>query len=584
MLVPLTLLLQIAENSCDVRPSGYYCQSVAADYRVPCLGHMVSLPTDATKRLAVERKQSAALIHQTGTSDAWLTLACTEVTLSLMSVQRAHAFALMFARPIWYERAIIAALPAARLATDSATDAVPLLASLLIWSHPGRPDPQHVDVPWVANLPNFRPARDALTRYVQAGLPIVANRAAARPADGGLQRACTSLALDAVAYADAHRCAFQGAIDQYKVTWNMLRLAWLAFHRADTTAGVIAFRKGVDAAQDSVARLDLGWQFAAGTDMSLEWGTPDDEIIASPALMKQRMDWLAIPLDRLVRWVASDSSPPAGWVPLATPDQLASHFTQVAFAGEEFRACMAGEREPPCGGKPVDALHARRLRLWATADSAIIVMPYQMTIDAKSPAKNVTELQLKLRQWNLSGAIRDDSVMTHRDGKMLEGVLVEPSQPALDSWTLDFVAPGIPPGTFQDFQSPLDSGTLTLSDIAIGAPDSRLRWQHDALDIPVTATDTFDLRQPVALYVQGRCATQCGVITRSIRLYRLPARSAATPSIAISTTMPSHAGVMPVTTELDVSRLPKGAYRLEVELHSDAVAATARRSTQLILH
>ncbi|HEY4321810.1 MAG TPA: hypothetical protein VGM77_11620 [Gemmatimonadales bacterium] len=132
-------------------------------------------------------------------------------------------------------------------------------------------------------------------------------------------RACSELALQTGDNAGSRECADHALALAADSTWQLLRLARLAFRTHDTLAGSRAFLSAVAAARSSAARDDIAWhlQWFLTPEERVEWNGLDDR--ARPAWVNARL------AERDVR-----DGRPAG-------ARLAEHFKRLEFVESHFR-------------------------------------------------------------------------------------------------------------------------------------------------------------------------------------------------------------------------------------------------------
>jgi hypothetical protein len=132
---------------------------------------------------------------------------------------------------------------------------------------------------------------------------------------------------------------------------------------------------------------------------------------------------------------------------------------------------------------------------------------------------------------------------------------------------------------------PLDSGPLVLSDLVLGQEGQGLLWSDHNTDILLAPLNAVDRTHPVSLYYQIQSDRPGPALRTTVALYRIAdgvARDTAALQVAFDQAVRS--GVNEVAPTLDVSRLEKGSYRLEVRLTDATGAVISRRNVQLDLN
>ncbi len=200
-------------------------------------------------------------------------------------------------------------------------------------------------------------------------------------------------------------------------------------------------------------------------------------------------------------------------------------------------------------------------------------------------------VDLSIRQWAASrGTWNDTTIPKHLrlpDTTLkrthLTGFVLLPSSPGVTSWSLVATQPAGRRGISYDVSGDsLASGPLALSDLVIGAASQGLVWDNHGAKITLAPLDAVNRTEPLSLYYQIRSDVARPKATTTVALYRIQ-DGHVTDSAALQVVLesPLPAGISETAPLVDVSRLPKGSYRLEVRLTDGA--ATIRRSTVLNL-
>ena len=126
----------------------------------------------------------------------------------------------------------------------------------------------------------------------------------------------------------------------------------------------------------------------------------------------------------------------------------------------------------------------------------------------------------------------------------------------------------------------LASGPLALSDLVIGAASQRLVWDNHGAKITLAPLDAVNHSEPLSLYYQIRSDVARPKATTNVALYRIQdGRVADSAALQVVLASPLPAGISEAAPLVDVSRLPRGSYRLE--LHVTDGALVVRRGTVL---
>ena len=134
--------------------------------------------------------------------------------------------------------------------------------------------------------------------------------------------------------------------------------------------------------------------------------------------------------------------------------------------------------------------------------------------------------------------------------------------------------------------SGLPSGTLVLSDLVLGAETQGLIWNLHNVAIPLAPTSVLDRGTTVSLYYQIKSETARSDLRTTVAVYKVKpgvAIDADTAALEVTFDQAVNSGVNEVAPTLDVSRLDKGSYRLEVRITDTAGVKITRRDVLLDL-
>jgi hypothetical protein len=208
--------------------------------------------------------------------------------------------------------------------------------------------------------------------------------------------------------------------------------------------------------------------------------------------------------------------------------------------------------------------------------------------------ERTTALDLELRQWDPEGNRSRDTVFSRHfilpDTSLkrpnLVGFVVVPSAPTVSAWSLVLTQPDHRRGRRYDVNtSGLHDGPLVLSDLVLGAETQGLVWNLHNVAIPLAPTSVLDRSATVSLYYQIKSESARSDLRTTVALYKgwaLPA-DADTAALQVAFDQAVNSGVNEVAPTLDVSRLDKGSYRLEVRITDTAGVTITRRDVLLEL-
>ncbi len=251
----------------------------------------------------------------------------------------------------------------------------------------------------------------------------------------------------------------------------------------------------------------------------------------------------------------------------------------------------------PRGEKNV-AVVSRLHRLWDPVTSApIALVTYALPIKDLSIQKNgderTTAVRLELRQWEpAADQWRDTAFMrrfvvpdTSLKRPNLVGFVTTASAPGVTAWSLVATQSDQRRGRAYDVTTAaLSSGPLVLSDLVLGAESQGVVWNFHNVAIPLAPTTVLDRKHPVALYYQIKSDAARADLRTTAALYRVEdgvARDSA--ALQVTYDQAVHEGINEVAPTLDLSRLEKGSYVLEVRLTDAEGKVVARRRAALDL-
>ena len=132
---------------------------------------------------------------------------------------------------------------------------------------------------------------------------------------------------------------------------------------------------------------------------------------------------------------------------------------------------------------------------------------------------------------------------------------------------------------------PLDSGPWSVSDLVLGQEGQGILWRNHNVDIPLAPLNAVNRHEPVSLYYQVRSQDDSPATRTTVALYRVENGIASdTASLEVGFAEPLHAGINEVAPTLDVSRLDKGNYRLELRVSDERGMLLSKRAVVLTLN
>lgn len=206
-------------------------------------------------------------------------------------------------------------------------------------------------------------------------------------------------------------------------------------------------------------------------------------------------------------------------------------------------------------------------------------------------ANRTTRVEFDFRRWDAAADRWQDTAFTRRftfaatDVRHLTGFFVTPSSPDVSSWSLVATQSNTRRGRAWDVTTgPLDRGPLVLSDLVLGQDGQGLVWANHNTEILLAPLNAVDRHLSVSLYYQIRSVEAHQGLRTAVAFYRIEngvARDSAALQVGFDQAV--RPGVNEVAPTLDVSRLDKGSYQLEVLLTDDRGVTISRRTVQLNL-
>jgi hypothetical protein len=292
-------------------------------------------------------------------------------------------------------------------------------------------------------------------------------------------------------------------------------------------------------------------------------------------------------------WFAMHTPTPPN-TPFVQPEDI-EHIRQED--REFISVATTNDDNSPRGDKNI-TLASRLSRLWDPLSSASIsLVTYALPVKDLSIQENAgtrtTVIDLELRQWNPAADRWRDTLFsrqlnvpdTNLKRPNLVGFVVVPSAPAVSAWSLVATQPDHRRGRAYDVgTSGLQDGPVVLSDLVLGAEAQGLTWNLHNVEIPLAPTNVLDRKTAVALYYQVRSTAARSDLRTIVALFKVEGgvvRDTAVLQVAYEQAVNS--GINEVAPLLDVSRLDKGEYRLEVRITDAAGTMLSRRRVALDL-
>jgi hypothetical protein len=426
-------------------------------------------------------------------------------------------------------------------------------------------------------------------------------------------RACTSMMIDIADFSSAHECSTRALRAGSDTTWHALRLAWLAYLRGDTSGGQRWFRRAAAAAHDRPSRIELGWHFEPEHDWRdsyamraaphLPSGVSDPFAGAEiPDIRAEREGWLALPdsvFDRWIRDRLANHGARGAWLSF-NRKALARHFGSITTNGSAFRACVS-ERDsmPPCADGVAHTdfgvvhLGARRYQLWNPANGE----PMTLFVYSASPddlavsevnGRRVIEAEVRLDQDSAGKTAQDTTILLQQPvvggtTELVAGQVLAYMSRTSTAWSFAFRQPhsSMRGGAYDEDQPPITAGPLAISDLVLGSPDRNgIPWTFGAdKHYAAYPSAPTNLKAAVQLYYQVHSDRARTDVTTTFLVFRT---GVTRPSITVAAPTPLRAGINESEQRLDLSRLNKGRYRIEMRVN-DRRGVVDTRSIELEL-
>ena len=398
-------------------------------------------------------------------------------------------------------------------------------------------------------------------------------------------RACTRLLIEAGDVATARDCSSRAMQSGFDSTWHLLRLARASLAEGDTIAGVDAFERAADAANDSSAMSEFLFPFFVRADW-MRWAATSGP---------ERQDWVQDSLFP-AQMLESDS--------VSFAILLAKQLERIAGGGGQsaYWFCMAhfteGCSQLLVRGETTVWTAARFHQLWDAGTGAeIALITYGLRVGhlvaQNAGESRIADATIDVRTWDeAAGVWSDTSFLRHLrypasapKNAFATGLAVIPVSPGVTSWTIQVRQSESRRGrAFDDRRTALDPGPLLLSDLVVGGEQQGLPWTHAGQRMFVAPLGHVKRAEPVQLWYQIASDRDRPRLTAAIIVRPVEADTGEeVPALEISYDVSSPPGIKEVTLMLDLSRLQPGRYRLELELTDDAEGISVRRETILLV-
>jgi hypothetical protein len=265
---------------------------------------------------------------------------------------------------------------------------------------------------------------------------------------------------------------------------------------------------------------------------------------------------------------------------------------------EYISAGTTADDNSPRGEKPIEVT-SRLHRLWdPITGTPMALVTYALKASDLSIQNNdlerTTVVDFALRRWDAGAAQWQDTTFTRRlllpdstgNNLHVTGFLITPSSPGVSSWSLVATQLDHRRGRAWDVTTrPLDGGPLAISDLVLGQADQGILWKNHSVDVPLAPLNAVDRRKPVSLYYQVRSTGAHAAVQTTVAL--LPTENGMildSAALQVGFVQALTPGINEAAPTLDLSRLDKGTYRLEVRIVDPDGATLTRRSVTLILN
>ncbi len=272
---------------------------------------------------------------------------------------------------------------------------------------------------------------------------------------------------------------------------------------------------------------------------------------------------------------------------------LASAVERVRAEDEQAIRLATTTDDNAVRGEKAIATEAHLHRLWDPATGAPIALTtYAMRLGdlatAKAESITAATVAFAIRQFVAdSGSWSETSVTRHLllprgHGKdaQVTGFLVTPSSPAVTDWSVVASQPDRLGRSYHLGGEGLEPGPLMISDLVLGSAAQGVAWQSSGQRVVLAPLDAIDLHQPMTLYYQVRSTVPHAAANTTVVLYRVAGDTvSAAPALQVVFHGAISQGLNEVDNTVDVSRLEKGTYRLQVRIYAGPAALTERSTT-----
>ncbi|MGH7583758.1 MAG: hypothetical protein ACREL5_11085, partial [Gemmatimonadales bacterium] len=232
------------------------------------------------------------------------------------------------------------------------------------------------------------------------------------------------------------------------------------------------------------------------------------------------------------------------------------------------------------GEKPIEVI-ADLHRLWdplSAQPEALVTWAVKASdlVTPRGDSSRTALIDFQLRSWDAAALGWWDTTFTKHlllpdttlKNVHLTGFLVTASPPGVSSWSLVASQPSNRRGRTWDTSSPpLDSGAIALSDLVLGQTGQGIVWNNHNTAIDLAPLNAVDRIRPVSLYYQIRSDTERRGLHITVALYRIDnGVTADSAALAVTFDQDLQDGINEIAPTLDVSRLDKGSYAVEVRV------------------
>ncbi len=239
------------------------------------------------------------------------------------------------------------------------------------------------------------------------------------------------------------------------------------------------------------------------------------------------------------------------------------------------------------------AAEAHLHRLWDPATGAPIALTtYALKlgdlVTGRQDSATVADVRFTVRQFVADSGSWSETNVTrhltlprgHAKNDELTGFLVTPSSPDVSDWSVVASQPDRLGRSYHLDDEGLEPGPLMISDLVLGSADQGVAWQSSGQRVTLAPLDNIDLHKPMTLYYQLRSTVAHPAANTTVVLYRMTGDSVApAPALQVIFHGAIRPGLNEVENTVDVSRLEKGTYRLQVRVYAGPAALTERGTT-----